>query len=212
MLIKDIMTKKIITAPSKMSIGDAKKILKENRFRRLPVVDNGKLLGIVTEDRLDRVSPSGGAPLLWQVGYLISHTTLKDVMEKSVVTIDPEATVEQGVALAQSRKVGALLVLKNDKLVGIVTTNDFFYNVLNPVLGIGQTGSRIIVNGGGDGKSAEKIIGAINKLGVDIKMMVTMAPPRTKSTDLIIQLSSKSATEVIKTLEKLGFSAGVRAR
>jgi acetoin utilization protein AcuB len=170
MLVKDIMTKKVITAPSKTSIGDAKKILREHRFRRLPVVDNGKLLGIVTEDRLDRVAPSGGAPLLWQVGYLISHTTLKDVMEKSVVTIEPDATVEQGVALAQSKKIGALLVVKNGKLVGIVTTNDFFYNVLNPVLGVGQTGSRIIINGGGEGKSAEKIIGAINKLGVDIKI------------------------------------------
>lgn len=212
MLIKDIMTKKIVTATSNTSIGDAKKILREHKFRRLPVVDNGKLLGIVTEDRLDRVAPSGGAPLLWQVGYLISHTTLKDVMEKNIVCIDPEATVEQGVTLAQSKKIGALLVCKNEKLLGIVTTNDFFYNVLNPVLGIGQTGNRIIVYGGGEGKSAEKIIGAINKLGVDIKVMVTMMPPRTKSNDLILQLASKSSSQVIEILKQMGFDAELRAR
>ncbi len=212
MLIKDIMTKKVITVPSNTSIGDAKKILKEHKFRRLPVVDDGKLLGVVTEDRLERVSPSAGAPLLWQIGYLVSHTTVKDVMGKNVVTIDPEATVEQGVALAQSKKVGALIVVKNDKIVGIATTNDFFYNVLNPVLGIGQTGVRIIVTGGGDGESAEKIIAAINKLGIEIKILWTMAPPRTKRTDLVIQLAAKNANEVIASLRKLGFSASIRPR
>ncbi len=213
MLIKDIMTKKVVTVPSSMSLGDAKKLLKENKFRRLPVVDNGKLVGVVTEDRLDRVSPSSGAPLLWQVGYLISHTTLKDVMSKNVVTIDPEATVEEGVALAQSSKVGALIVSRNDKIVGIVTTNDFFYCVLNPLLGIGMTGSRIIVTGGGEGSAAEKIISAINGMGIDIKVMMTIAPPRSgKRSDLILHLGTRSTKNVIAELEKLGFAAAERRR
>lgn len=212
MLIKDIMTRKVITVPGSMSVGDAKKIMKENKFRRLPVVDNGKLVGIVIDDRLDRVSPASTAPLLWQIGYLISHTTLKDVMEKNVVTIDPDATIEQGVALAQSRKVGALVVLKNSKVVGIVTTNDFFYNALNPVLGIGQTGSRIIVAGGGDAGVAEKALSAISKLGVGVKAMMTATPPRVKRTDLIIHLDTRDASEVLVELQKLGLSASVRAR
>ena len=212
MLVKDIMTENVVTVPSKTSIGETKKIMKERKFRRLPVVDNGKLVGVVTEDRLDHVSPSTTAPLLWQISYLISHTTLSDIMIKDVVTIDPEATIEQGVAKAQSRRVGALVVVKKDKVVGIVTTNDFFYNVVNPVLGLGQSGTRIIVLGGGDGKSTEKILASINKLGVGIKMLWVTISPSTKLHDIVIQLDTEDATEVITKLQGLGYSASVRAR
>jgi len=212
MLIKNIMTKRVITVPSNTSIGEAKKIMKEHKFRRLPVVDNGKLVGIVIEDRLERVSPRATTPLLWQVSYLISHTTLGDIMEKNVVTIDPDATVEQGVALAQSRRVGALVVVKKDKVIGIVTTNNFFYGLLNPVLGIGEPGTRIIVPGGGDGKSAEKILASINKLGVGIKVLWTLSTPSAEQMDIIIHLDTDDATKIIAELQKLGYSASVRPR
>ena len=186
--------------------------MKEHRFRRLPVVDGGKLVGIVTEHRLERVTLSATAPLLWQVGYLISRTTVGDIMEKNVVTIEPEATVEQAAALAQSRKVGALVVVKGDKLIGISTTNDFFYGVINPTLGLGESGTRIIVSEGGDGKPAEKIIACINRLGVAIKILWTITSPATKKKHLVIQLDTEDATDVITELQSLGYSASLRPR
>ncbi len=210
MLVKDIMTKNVVAVPSNTPIDEAKKIMKDNKFRRLPVVDDGKLVGIVTEDRLEHVSLSATAPLLWQVSYLISHTALRDIMEKNVVTIEPEATIEQAVAVAQSRKVGALVVVKDGKIMGIVTTNDFFYNVVNPVLGLGQSGTRIIVPGGGDGKSAEKIIAGINKLGVGIKVLWITTSPETDKNDIIIQLDTEDAAMVITELQNLGYPASVR--
>lgn len=212
MLIKDIMTRKVVTVPANISIGEAKKILKENRFRRLPVLDNGKLVGIVTEDRLERVSPPSGTPLLWQIGYLISHTTVKDVMQKEVVTIEPEATVEHGVALAQARRVGALVVVKNDKIVGIATTNDFFYNVLNPVLGIGQDGSRICVAGAGEPAVAQKVLDTVMKAGVGVKSMVTMNPVKTKPPDLVLHLDTGDPETLVENLKREGFAARVRPR
>jgi len=195
-----------------MSIGEAKKVMKEQRFRRLPVEDNGKLVGIVTENRLEHVAPSATAPLLWQVGYLISRTTVGDIMEKNVVTIEPEATVEQAAALAQSQKVGALIVVKHGKVVGISTTNDFFYGVMNPILGLGESGTRIIVSEGGDGKSAEKIIACINQMGVGIKILWTITSRTTKKKDLVIQLDTEDATDVIQKLQSSGYSASLRPR
>ena len=212
MLIKDIMTKDVVTIPGKTSLGEAKNIMKERKFRRLPVVDKGKLVGIVTEDRLERVTPSSTAPLLWQVSYLVSRTRVKDIMNKNVVAVEPEATVEQGVTVAQSHKVGALVVVKEKKLVGIVTTNDFFYNVVNPVLGIGESGTRIIVPGCGDGISAEKVIARINKLGMGIKVLWATASPATKTNDLIIHLDTEDASKIITELQNLGFQASIRPR
>jgi len=212
MLIKDVMTKNVVTVPSSTPVNDAKKIMKEHGFRRLPVVDDGKLVGIVTEGSLERVSPKTTAPLLWQITYVISHTTVKDVMRKKVVTIKPNATVEQGVALAQRRKVGALVVVEEGKVVGITTTNDFFYKIVNSTLGLDESGARLIVPGGGDGKSAEAIIVCINKLGVGIKLIWTLPSSVADRKDIIIQLDIEDATGVIKELQNLGYSASVRAR
>ncbi|MBI4284771.1 MAG: CBS domain-containing protein [Chloroflexi bacterium] len=211
MLIKDIMTTNVVTAPSTMLVSDAKKLMKEHNFRRLPVVDDGKLLGIVSEGRLERVAPKTTTPLLWQITYLVSHTTVKDVLEKNVVTIAPEATVEQGVALAQQKKVGALIVVKDDAIVGIVTTNDFFYKIVNPTLGVGEAGTRLLVHGGGSGKAAQAIIGKIDSLGIAIKIIWTLRSPD-GGQDVIIQMDTEDAGRVIKELKKLGYSAEIRAR
>lgn len=212
MQAKDIMTKNVTTVPSSTPVGEAKKIMKERKFRRLPVVDDGKLVGIVTEDRLERLTPATAAPVLWQLTYLLSRTTVGDVMEKNVVTVTPETTIEQVVALAQSRKVGALVVLENGRVVGVVTTNDIFYKVVNPTLGVGEPGVRIVVIGAGDSKSTEEILAAINKLGVETRVLWAITSPATGKKQITIHLDTEDATEVIEALRKIGYTASVRAR
>ncbi len=119
MLVQGIMTRNVITVSPKTSVVDAQKIMKEHKFRRLPVVDDsGRLVGLVTESRLERVKPQTAVPLLWQITYLISHTTVGDVMRKKVVTVKPTDTVEQAVAKAQSNKVGTLIVIDKGKIIG----------------------------------------------------------------------------------------------
>ena len=215
MLIKDIMTKSVVTVSSNTSVSDAKRIMKEYGFRRLPVVDDGKLLGVVTEARLERVSPKSTTPLLWQVAYVVSHTTVRDVMETKIVTIKPTATVEQGVALAQKNRVGSLIVVDKGKVVGITTTNDFFYNVVNPVLGLGEPGTRILVTGGGDGKTAEKVLACLNKFGIETKVIwivESYADNKKAKKDIVFHIDVEDAAPVIEELSRCGFDATERAR
>ncbi len=126
MIVEDIMTRGVVSVNSDASVSDAKALMKEHRVRRLPVIDEGKLVGLVAEDRLERASKPAAAHLVWQAIWLLSRTKIKDIMVTDVVTIGPENTVEQAVALAQTRNVGALLVVKDGKPIGIVTTNDIF--------------------------------------------------------------------------------------
>ena len=169
MLIRDIMTTNVVTIPSSTSIADAKRIMEAHRFQRLPVVDKGKLVGIVTARRLESVSPSKATSLtVWELTYLLNNTQVKDIMEKHVLTITPDTTAEEAVALAQSNKVGTLVVLENNVVVGIVTTNDFFYKIVNPVLGLGNVGTRLEIANAGNAKDLEKIMATVNKLGLQI--------------------------------------------
>jgi len=213
MLVQGVMTRNVITVSKNTSVVDALKIMKEHNFRRLPVVDKrGRLVGLVTEPRLERVKPRTTAPVLWQVAYLLSHTTVDSVMRKDVVTVKPTDTVEYAVAKAQSNRVGTLVVLDDGKIVGICTTNDFFYKIVNPTLGLGESGTRILINGGGTGKSVERIISCVNKAGIGIKLIWTSPSSTGNEGDITLQLDTEDAADVIKELEKLGFSVVIRTR
>ena len=213
MLVQGVMTRNVVTVSPNTSVVDALKIMKEHNFSRLPVVDkNGRLVGLVTQNRLESVRPQTTAPLMWQITYVLHHTTVGDVMRKRLVTVSPTDTVEKAVALAQSTQVGTLVVVDKGKIVGICTTNDFFYKIVNPTLGIGESGTRILIDGGGDGKSAEQIISCINRLGVGIKLIWTSPSFTTKESDITLQLDTEDVTRVIKELTGLGYEATVRQR
>jgi len=213
MLVRGVMTKNVITVSPDTPVVEALKIMKEHKFRRLPVVNKtGKLVGLVTETRLEQVKPRAAAPIMWQITYVLHHTTVGDVMRKKVVTVKPTDTVEIAVAKAQSAKVGTVVVIEKNKTVGICTTNDFFYRIVNPTLGIGESGTRILIDGGGEAKSAEKILHCVNQLGVGIKIIWTSPSSSGPETDLTLQLDTEDATEVVSELTNLGFEARVRQR
>ena len=213
MLVIDVMTTNVITVKKDTPATEAQKIMKENNFRRLPVVDDkGKPIGIVTADRLERVKPPSSTPVLWQITYLLSHTSVGDVMRKRVVTVNPTDSVEQAIGKAQSAKVGTVIVVEKGKIVGICTTNDFFYGIVNPTLGIGEPGSRIIIIGGGDGKEAEKIISLINKKKIKTKVIWAIFSQIIKKSNLVLHLEIEDATQIVEELKNAGYDARIVAR
>ncbi|MFC1905316.1 CBS domain-containing protein [Chloroflexota bacterium] len=213
MLVKGVMSQNVITVTPKTPVVDAMQIMRESNFRRLPVIDdNGDVIGLVTQRRLETVMPRTTATLMWQIQHIIHHTVCGDVMRRNIITVEPTDTVEYAVAKAQAAKVGTLLVLEKNKLVGICTTNDFFYKIVNPTLGLCMPGTRILIDGGGDSKVAEKIISCINELGVKILLIWTSPSSTAKETDITLQLDTEDVNEVIKELAKLGYIATVRQR
>jgi len=213
MNVRDIMTTNVVTIPSSTSIADAKRIMEAHRFRRLPVVDRGKLVGIVTERRLESVSPSKATSLtIWELSYLLDRTTVKEIMERDVVTVSPDMTVEESVALAQGHKVGALVVVEEGRVVGIVTTNDFFYKIVNPILGLGQPGARIEIAGGGEAKALEEIISTVNKFGLGIITLHIEALPEAAQKGVCVHVDTEDVSQLISELKGKGYKVSMRRR
>ncbi|MDY7031799.1 MAG: CBS domain-containing protein [Thermodesulfobacteriota bacterium] len=213
MFVKDVMTTNVVTIPSSTSIADAKRIMKAHKFRRLPVVDKGKLVGIVTEHRLESVSPSKATSLsVWEVGYLLEKTTVKEIMEKHITTVSPDMTVEEAIACAQANKVGALIVLENGRVEGILTTNDVFYKIVNKVLGIGKPGTRIEVTGAGEGKALEQVVSCVNEQGLKIVTLHVVAPPEKGKNNLIVHVDTEDVTKLVDELKGKGYAVSVRSR
>jgi len=215
MFVKDIMTMNVVTIPSNTSVSDAKRIMEAHRIRRLPIVDRGKLVGMVTEHRLEAYTPSKATTLsVWEIGYLLGNTPVKDIMEKNVVTVTPDMTVEEVLALAQKKGVGALPVLEDGRVVGIVTTNDFFYKIANPVLGIGMPGTRVEVIGRGDDKVIENVVSLANRQGIRIITIHVLNIPESPEgkKDIVIHLDTEDTSKFVEELKIKGYEVILRTR
>ena len=213
MYIRDIMTTNVVTIPSSTSVAEARRIMAVHGFSRLPVVDKGKLVGMVTARLLEKVAPSKATSLtMWELSYLLSKTTVEEIMVRDVVTVTPDITVEESVALAQSHKVGALVVIEGGRVVGISTTRDLFYKMFNPILGLGEPGTRIEVFGGGEGKALEEVVSLINKRGLRIVTLHIIIPPGATEKNVVVHLGTEDVSQIIADLESNGYKVNMRKR
>ncbi len=110
---------------------DAKKIMKEHGFRRLPVLDGKKLVGIVTLNTLREAQPSSATSLsIHELNYLLAKMTVAEIMTKKVITCPPDMTLEKAALLGTKHQVGAMPVVDEGKLVGIITESDIYRSFL----------------------------------------------------------------------------------
>jgi acetoin utilization protein AcuB len=96
------------------------------------------------------------------------------------------------------------------RVAGILTTNDVFYKILNPLLGIGEKGAHIIVYGAGVGEPMQKVIELVNKAGIKIKSIFNVKSDREGISDLILQLDTENVNPLVSEICKLGFSSEYR--
>ncbi len=211
MIVKDIMTTNVVTVPSNKPIFDARKIMETHNIKRLPVVDKGKLVGVVTRNMARRAAPNDATSLsVWEINYLMAKMTVKDIMRKDPVTVTPGITVECAVATAQDKGVGALPVVEDGLVVGIITTNDFFYKILNPLLGINKSGKRIIVYGVDSPEQFISVVEVIRDHNTGMKAIHTVEFPDAASRDLIIHLDTGDAIDIMTKIREIGFQVNER--
>ena len=126
--VADLMTKKVVTATPKITIFEAERAMIGNSFRRLPIVSEGKLVGIVTTMDIVRFFGSGEAFQHLRSGTILQvlQTPALEIGVKSLITIPSSADVGEAAKIMNEQNVGALLVVDDEGLVGIITERDFF--------------------------------------------------------------------------------------
>ena len=141
MLVKNWMSKKVISIDADDSMQDAMALLKEHGIRRLPVMKKGKLVGIVTDRDLKKASASDATTLeIHELLYLLTAVKVKDIMTKDPITVPPDYTVEETAQVLLEGKIsGAPVVDHSGKVVGVITQSDLF-RVLISLTGIENGG------------------------------------------------------------------------
>lgn len=142
MLVGVRMSKPAITIPPDMPINEALNLMKRDRIRRTPVVHDGKLVGIVSDKDLLNASPSPATSLsVWEMNYLLSKITVKDVMTRKVLTVNEDTPIEEAARIMADNKIGGMPVMRGTKVVGIITETDLF-KIFLELMGAREKGVR----------------------------------------------------------------------
>jgi acetoin utilization protein AcuB len=145
MLVGERMSKPVITISTDTPIPDALNLMKKEHIRRAPVIKDGKLVGIITDNDLRNASPSQATTLsIWEMNYLLSKITVTEVMSKNVMTVTEDTPIESAARIMADNKIGGLPVLRNGNVVGIITETDLFKLFLE-LLGAREAGVRVSV-------------------------------------------------------------------
>ncbi len=133
MLVNHWMSKPVITIDANDSMNDAIKLLKKHDIKMLPVMKNGKLVGIVTDRDLKRSSASDVTSLeIHELLYLISTIKIKDVMTKNPITVPLDYTIEETAEILLKHKISGVPVIDHfGDIVGTITQNDIFRTIIS---------------------------------------------------------------------------------
>jgi acetoin utilization protein AcuB len=146
MLVRNRMTADPICGHPDMPVTEAQALMREKRFRHLPIVDaENKLVGLVTQRSLLRALPSDVSHFSrFEVSYVLSKIKARDVMVRDVLTIGEDTALEEAARIMADEKIGCLPVMREDALVGIITDNDVF-TIMVDLLGARRRGVRVTI-------------------------------------------------------------------
>lgn len=126
--VGDLMSKRVMTAKPEVTILETEKMMIKHGFRRLPLVSDRKLVGIVTVMDILRFFASGEVFKHLQSGMIdqVLQTPVLDIATRNVFTIQPEADVGEAARIMREKNIGSVPVVENERLLGIITERDFF--------------------------------------------------------------------------------------
>jgi acetoin utilization protein AcuB len=125
MVVGEVMSRSVVTLTPEETLLDALSRLRSHRIRHLPVVDNSKVVGIVTDRDIKRATPSVLSGVDQdEYDRVLATTKVAQFMTREPITVAPRTALKAAVEIFIERKVGALPVVDNGDLVGILTDID----------------------------------------------------------------------------------------
>jgi acetoin utilization protein AcuB len=206
MFVKDYMTRHPVLVHPDMTIVEAQAVMSETKIRHLPVVEEGKrLLGLLTRERM-RIPPTELASLnVWEITRFLSNMRVKDVMVErdKVVTIAPDLTLEEAAQIMVYNKIGCLVVIQEDVVVGVITDTDMLVELAD-LLGADQPGVRATVRVPNQIGEFAKLTGAIAAQGWGIYASGGVpAPKRPDYWDCVVKVRNVSKDELVAVLNQI---------
>lgn len=131
-LVRRLMSRNVITITPDGTLPDAERLMDCKMIRRLPVVEDGRLVGIVTYGDIRNARPSRVSSLsFWLLIFLVTRLKVSEIMTPNPITISPDTTIGEAAQLMLKNMISGLPVVDDEgNLVGIITESDIFRQVV----------------------------------------------------------------------------------
>ncbi|MDQ3386172.1 MAG: CBS and ACT domain-containing protein, partial [Actinomycetota bacterium] len=198
--VRDFMTRDVVTLGPEASAKEAWALCREHGIRHIPVVEDGRLVGLVSDRDLRDVSPGRGdreaATLQW-VG-------VGDMMVRDLSTIGPLDTLENAAREIHDRKIGCLPVVDDDGLAGIITSSDMLRTLIQLVGGDGP-GTWLEVEVPNEPGQLAGLTDAIRDLKVNVGGIYLGPASRETYRTIVVRLETTNPSAIVKNLESAGY-------
>ncbi len=208
MRIKDVMTREVVTVSEKTSIHDARRLLSDKKIRRLPVVKDGKLTGLVTERMLLEASPSQATTLsIYELHYILAKMTVSEIMVKDPVTVSSSLPVEEALKMGREKGYGGFPVVDDGNLVGIITESDIV-KIMAKLIGVFETGVRIDIDTDKSFGNLQSIMKILDEKKIPLLSLMLLSDSDTGSgyCHIFLRLKIDRGDEIAEELKSAGFN------
>lgn len=173
MFVADWMTRQVITVGPDDSVQRAMHLMKDHDIKHLPVVRDGKVVGVISDRDIRTYAPSRATSLdIYEVNYLLSQAVVRDAMGARLLVIAPDAPVELAAMTMLAEDVGCLPVVAGDVLVGIISDRDIF-RALVDISGARHKGHRICVVIADRAGSVKEVADIVRRHGFHLRGIMT---------------------------------------
>ncbi|MGF9906706.1 CBS and ACT domain-containing protein [Brevibacillus porteri] len=203
MRIEEIMRKKIVTIQPSTTIGEALLLLRANRIRHLPVVENASLVGIVSDRDLRDALPS--RLLTHDDDDTVLHKPVADIMNQQVITAHPLDFIEDAALQLYEHKIGSLPIVEGNRLVGLITESDLFSSLIE-LFGVNKPSSHIEVEVDDRVGMLAEVSQVFRDAQVNVTSVVVFPGKQPAKKNLVFRVQTIDPRIVTQLLLERGFS------
>jgi acetoin utilization protein AcuB len=213
LLVQDWMTRNPITLSPEATVAEALTLCRERRIRHIPTLEEGRLVGIVSDRDLRDASPALGDP---ERARTLQEIPVADVMSREVITVDPQDSIENAAQQMYELKIESLPVVSEgavagagstvaeEEVLGIVTSSDVM-RALVTLAGLPEPGCRIEVSVPNREGILAEVAGKIRELEVDIVSVLSDPDRRSGQRTMVFQLATADPSSVMQSLKTAGY-------
>ncbi|SMC26621.1 acetoin utilization protein AcuB [Desulfacinum hydrothermale DSM 13146] len=194
MIVRHWMTTRVVSTRKEASVQEAMAVMKRHSIRHLPVLDSqGRLEGWVTDADLRSVL----------IASMLEDLTVQDVMVRSPHTVDPDEALERAAKLILEKKIGGLPVVRDEKLVGVITVIDILSAFIT-MLGLMESSSRVDVKLAHGAPSLESVTRLLEKNGAEIISVCQLRQLQEAEPIYSFRFKKRELEGIVQTLTKEG--------
>ncbi len=206
--VRDTMTRDVATLGPEASVAQAWALCRERRVRHIPIVEDGRLVGLISDRDLRDASPvrksdDGG------IGEnVFGWASMRDIMSSDLVTIGPFDTIDHAAKEIHDRRIGCLPVVEDGGLVGIITSSDMMRTLID-LFGAGSAGTWLEVEVSNEPGALAGIVDAVRDKRVNVASVFVAPAHRASNRTIVLRLETRNPKGIVKSLEDAGYDVSI---